>query len=394
MRKPNLEFPVRIALTDKGVRFFLHNRRKISQVRLSDGALESGLVMQPVNAQALQGMICRAYVSTVEVARSEFRTRRNELIDLNKLIVYALLYERFANHIHRFLLSSDFVDRWNREHPRHPIDARSRFSELPVDQFLRKHETLQGRVAGVIMSHMEAGLRDQQGNDLDGAEKDTRLNIGRRFLSHLHHSTWFLLLESSGTDHNDRLLEKIGKLLVKFVRKVDVADCLSFIIMEMAAYEESAKLQVTARRLFRATECLDLEDDEIMRSQVRTHLESHKDFLYLTWRIRHGDLPHAVRPALQVDLINKCYDFHSLKAQMDSRKRIDVRERSLADFYEKLPESHTDGDFGQYYLSYLEQACTDLRMPFESRVSHLGPENLTVISLTLDMKEKAPGAKV
>ncbi len=389
MRKPMLEFPVRIALTDKGVRFFLRNRRRISQVRLSDGSLESGLIMQPVNAQALQGMICRAYVSTVEVARSEFRTRRNELIDLNKLIVYAVLYERFANHVHRFLLGSDFVDRWNREHPRNPIDARSRFSELPVEEFLGKHEPLQRRVAGVILARMEAGLSDQQGRGFEEAERDARMNIGRRFLSHLHHSTWFLLLESSGTDHHEGLLEKIGRLLVKFVKKVDVADCLSFIIMEMAAYEESAKLQVTARRLFRAGESPDVEDDEGLRSQVRTHLESHKDFLYLTWRIRHGDLPRAVRPALQVDLINKCYDFHFLKAQMDSRKRIDVRERSLADFYEQLPESHSDGDFGQYYLSYLEQACTDLRMPFESRVSHLGPENLTVISLTLDMKAKA-----
>ena len=115
-------------------------------------------------------------------------------------------------------------------------------------------------------------------------------------------------------------------------------------------------------------------------------MEAHEDFLYLTWRIRHSDLSKAIKPALEVDLIDRCYNFHLMKAQMDNRKRIDVRERSLADFYRQLPESRLDSEFGQYYLSYLEQACSELKMPFDSRVSHVGPENLTVVSLTLDMK--------
>jgi len=385
MRKAFLELPIRIALTEKGVRLFLQSGHKVSQVRLSDGSLESGIVMQPVNAQALQGMICRAYVSKVEVARTEFRSHRPELIDLNKLIVYALLYERFANHIHRFLLRSNFIIQWNEDHPGHAISARSQFSQLPVQQFLSRHDALKGEVVGAILAQSEARLQAGNGQGLDAEGLKARMGLERRFLDHLHPATWFLLLQSGGGEHG-QILEAIAKLLAKFVKKVDVADCLSFMLLEMAAYEESAKLQVTARRLFRAVDHVSLEDDENLRSQVRAHLESHHDYLYLTWRIRPGDLPRAVRPALQVDLINKCYDFHSLKAQMDSRKRINGREHSLADFYEELPESHTAGEFGQYYLSYLRQACMDLRMPFDSCVNHVGPENVTVVSLALDMK--------
>ena len=373
MRKPMLEFPVRIALTDKGVRFFLRNRRRISQVRLSDGSLESGSIMQPVNAQALQGMICRAYVSTVEVARSEFRTRRNELIDLNKLIVYAVLYERFANHVHRFLLGSDFVDRWNREHPRNPIDARSRFSELPVEEFLGKHEPLQRRVAGVILARMEAGLGPAGPRFRRGGERcaDEHWPSISQPPAPLH------VVPPAGVQRNRPSRGLAGK-----DRKApgQVREESGRRGLPLFHHHGNGRLRGERQTAGDGAPALPgrgipgLEDDEGLRSQVRTHLESHKDFLYLTWRIRHGDLPRAVRPALQVDLINKCYDFHFLKAQMDSRKRIDVRERSLADFYEQLPESHSDGDFGQYYLSYLEQACTHFRMPFESRRSHLGPE--------------------
>jgi hypothetical protein len=385
MKKPFLELPVRIALTEKGVRLFLQKGHKVSQVRLSDGSLESGLLMQPVNAQALQGMICRAYVSKVEVARTEFRSHRLELIDLNKLIVYALLYERFANHVHRFLLRSSFITAWNDEHPEHAINTRSQFSELPMRQFLGRHEALKGQAVASILARAEGRLTAGNGRGVDAKGITARKDLERKFLDHLHAATWFLLLQSGGGEHG-QLLEAIARLLAKFVKKVDVADCLSFMLLEMAAYEESAKLQMTARRLFRAGDHGNLEDDEGLRSQVRAHLESHHDYLYLTWRIRPGDLPRAVRPALQVDLINKCYDFHSLKAQMDNTKRMNGHERSLADFYGDLPESHAAGEFGQYYLGYLQQACMDLRMPFDSRVNHVGPENVTVVSLALDMK--------
>lgn len=87
-----------------------------------------------------------------------------------------------------------------------------------------------------------------------------------------------------------------------------------------------------------------------------------------------------------MDLIDRSYDFHFLKAHLGRRKSIDIRERSLADFYQQLPDSALGNELRAYYLSYLEEACSELRMPFASSVRNIGLDNLTVVTMTLNMK--------
>lgn len=279
MKTPVLGFPACVALTEDGIQLFLRHHRKIRPIRLADNSLETGLVMEPVNAKVLQKMICQAYVSKVEIASAEFRSQQQEVIDLNKLIVYALLYERFANLVDRFLLAGDFVARWNLAHPSHPIDARARFGDQRVGNILVRHREEQERVSRELLARVRKTLeRTSCEENLVQEEREFCYSTAVRFLDHLHASAWLLLM-SARRDQESRALDKLGRLLGQYVQKAKVADYLSLIIMEIAAYQEREKADVAARRIFRAADGLRQAVDDDLRRQVLTFME---DRLYLT----------------------------------------------------------------------------------------------------------------
>jgi len=121
------------------------------------------------------------------------------------------------------------------------------------------------------------------------------------------------------------------------------------------------------------------------KEEYLTRAEKRKDFMYVTWRINREDDGGGVRFGLEIALINKDYDFHGLKVQLARRKLVDVTERNLAEFYQQLPVASRDTQLGPYYLSYFEKACAQLGMPFDSKVSRIGSENLTVVTIMLNL---------
>jgi hypothetical protein len=84
---------------------------------------------------------------------------------------------------------------------------------------------------------------------------------------------------------------------------------------------------------------------------------------------------------LQITLYNKESEYQAVKELFEDRKNVDLKKKSLQDFYKQLPESEANTELGLYYLSYLSEACEKVNVKFESLVNQMPGSDLAVITL-------------
>ena len=75
--------------------------------------------------------------------------------------------------------------------------------------------------------------------------------------------------------------------------------------------------------------------------------------------------------------------YEEVRRSIHYRADLSVKEKSLETFYE-TEASHTDEpQLGLYYLSFLEEACREMGLKFESFVNSDGWAQQTLINLIL-----------
>jgi len=288
-------------------------------------------------------------------------------MSLNEQIVCGLLYQRFAALVDQLCMSGVAG------HRAASLSGRQ-LDRSHVASFLRSQVPEQRLLAGKLLGEMKS-------EDLPAEGQSDFVNAGWSFLRKLNARAWLILLQSRDSPDHPALLQSISRLLGNFVKKTRVAEYLSLIVFETAACQEKA---TTAERDIKASHTQARPPRTTSRLSQADH-DRDPSFSYLTWRLLRGLADGVPSTTLCLDLINRDYDYHAVKVQMERRRSIDVKEHSLADFYRVAGDK--EFQLGPYYLSYLEKACADLRMAFDSSVRHIGPENLTVIRMTLEMAE-------
>jgi hypothetical protein len=168
------------------------------------------------------------------------------------------------------------------------------------------------------------------------------------------------------------------------VEKAIISEYLSLMIVELLGYTEVNHYEQVARRLMRGrTPGTTLMTDEGIRSDVRRHMESEGDLLSLTYQIGSKGASIGTENRLRVTICNQEQGYQTVREQLESRIGTDVKERSLLDFYRKIPEQRINTELGLYYLSYLQKACEKQNVRIESTVSQVPRSDLTLINLTL-----------
>ncbi len=139
-KRSPVKLPLKVILTGKGIDFFIKNKKRPHRFRMADNIIEYGFPLNTFSPAYLQRMIIMNYISKIEVSRVEFNSKRSEIIDITKLIVYTLLYERFDDHIYKTIMKSPFIENWNRIHPKKIIDNKSVVNENYIKTFLLEKE--------------------------------------------------------------------------------------------------------------------------------------------------------------------------------------------------------------------------------------------------------------
>lgn len=379
-RKLMLDLPLKLILTEQGASNFISHRKKLQRIKLADNVEEYGVSLNKFSPQSIQNMLLLEYISKVEISMSEFVSKRQEVMDLSKLIVYSVLYKQFDREIFQAFIASDCVRRHNRANPAQLIDEKTDIGEMKLRQLLSTKNGLIEQTRKTILAPIWKGILSNK--DYSPEEKNVYLLTSEKFMNRLGLLNWYIITKFSKDEHFSEMLSSIRSLLTKYMDKSKVAEYISVMVMELALNNENANIKKEAQEIYSDRDDINtlVLDPDVRRKIVR-ELESKHEQVFLSWKLGGGSSSIGKQGRLHITLYNKDDEFQELKENIETKAQADTNKRSLVDFYRELPDGQDGTDLGMYYLSYLDDACKKVNVKFESLVNQFTASGLTVINL-------------
>lgn len=376
------ELPIKIILTTEGINFFITHNKKLAKFKMADNLEEYGIFLDNFSPASLQRMILINYISKIEISRVEFVTKRQEIMDLTKLFVFSVLYRQLDNQVYRKILDSSLIKNWNRQKPGNVIDERTNINETLAVNFLKQNEKQVYQIKKAILSPILARINGEA--SLLSEERKMKYLICEKFLDNLRPSTWLILSRFRTTKDYLLLLTEIREGIMEFLDKTKIAEYLSLMVMELVINAENSNMQKYVKKQYK--DAINIENiyyDKHIRDKIVKEMESADESLYLTWKIGGQKNSLSTRNRLQVILYNRESEYRKIKQVIDDKKGINLRKKSLMDFYKEAPDTVTNPELGLYYLSYLMEACEKVNVRFDPIVNQMMRSDLTVINLSL-----------
>lgn len=375
-----LDLPVKIILTEGGASSFISGKKKLLRIRLADNLEEYGISMDRVSPMSIQSMILLDYISKIEISMPEFVTRRQEVMDLSKVIVFSILYKQFDREIYNFFIKCSVVRNHNRSNPSQLIDEKTVMSDKQLRMQLSVKENLIQMARQTILEPVWKSIMDNA--EFTPEEKNVYLLMTEKFLNRLSLMNWFIITKFYKTDGFNELLGILRQALANYMDKSKVAEYISVMVMELALNAENTNIRKEARILYRGVEKGDtLIYDPDIRAKIVKEMERKHELVFISWKLGGGTAAIGKQGRLQITLYNKDDEFQEMKENIESKMSADLNKRSLIDFYRQMPDEAEGTDLGLYYLSYLEDACKKVNVKFESLVNQFTSSDLTVITL-------------
>ncbi|MBQ5491792.1 MAG: hypothetical protein IIT68_07035 [Treponema sp.] len=382
-KKFTLDLPLKVILTEEGSSHFISHKKKLLRFRLADNVEEYGIALEHFSPSSVQNMILVDYISKIEISMPEFVSRRQEIMDLSKLIVFSILYKQFDRQIFDALIQCDCVRRHNRQNPGQLIDERTKMSDKQLRQALStKNQTIQN-ARQTILDPVWKGIMANR--DYTPEERNIFLLMTEKYLNRLSLMNWYIITKFYKTDGFGEILSAIRAKLAEYMDKSKVAEYISVMVMELALNCENTNMKKEARHLYQGIDNSDtlIYDPEI-RSKIVQELKRKHEVVFLSWKLGGGSTAIGTQGKLQITLYNKDDDFQEAKENIENKMSADLNKKSLIDFYRQMPEGEEGTDLGLYYLSYLDDACKKVNVKFDSLVNQFSSSDLTVITLTFN----------
>ncbi len=382
-KKPFISLPLKIVLTSDGINFFIKHKKNLQRFKMADNVEEYGISLDNFSPQSIQRMILVNYISKLELSRAEFVSKRHEIMDCSKLIVYGILYKQLDDAVFKKVISSALIKQWNRTAPKSIIDERTKINESYLEGIITKDpgiiQSVKREILGALFDQIKLD------NNLETDEKAIKLYTLEKYMNNLRPFTWFILTKFRGTQEYYMLVSQIRELLKEYLEKAKIAEYLSLMIMELAINAENANLQGYIKRTYKGT----IDPNEVvvninLRNRILKEIEQLNECIYLSWQVG-GSKSGAIgmMNKLNITIYNRESEYRGLKQSVENKKILDLREKSLTDFYRGIPEAEVNTELGLYYLSYLSEACEKVNVRFESLVNQLRNSDLTIIMLKL-----------
>ncbi len=379
-RGGNIDLPLRITLTEDGSDFFLRNKKKLSRFQLADGSDVYGLVLETAPTNSLQSMLFQNYISRIEISRTEFLDRRQQIIDFSKMVTFGILYRSFDVLIFNRMLQSDLIRQWNRHNPANIIDEKTRINENFLSAVLTKNRSLIDEVRKEIIRPVTDAINNNE--SLLPEEKNVQILSCERFLRQMRTLIWFILSRYHESPEYVLLVDDIRKYLKDYLEKSRTAEYLALLILELLTGAENTNLTARALRRKDGREVAGqvLYSEELRKTLFREMREDGEK-IYLDWRLRSLSSSTA-GDRLEVTLYNRYSEYRELKEKINSIKHLDMKEKSLTAFCSDFSGSGNT-ELGIYYISYLQDSCDKVGIRFESNVHQVRGGDITIITLQL-----------
>jgi hypothetical protein len=386
-RKQIITLPLKFVFTETGSTALLRQNVRINRLKMGDQTEDYGVIVDKVTSEFLERMIMMNYISKIEVSGVEPAENRTDIIGLSKLIVSSLLNRYFSDLSLEQLLASTPVKHWNHQNPSMIIDEKTQFKEGLLSSFIERHTEELAEIRKELFDPVFNNVESDTGMEND--EKENRRKIIEAMISSINPLAWFTLLKFHKSRDFHILIRTVRLCLVETVKKSNVSEYSSLMLMELASNILNLNIQKEAKRLY-GNENLDLRQvilDPKLRLPVIESLRKKNSLLTFSWKLGGTSLAIGTRGRFQVVLYDQDINYAATRENIAQSKTADVKRFNLSEFYRKLHNSGSDLDLGIFYLSFLDEACNNMGIKFESMVnqsqfSGMG-QTITTITFTL-----------
>lgn len=379
-KKPILELPLKVILTEDGVSDFIAHKKKLIRFKLADNLDEHGILLKQFSPKSVQTLLLLNYISKMEMSMPEFVSSRQEVMDLSKIIVYSVLYKQFDKEVFAALLQCECVRDYNRKNPTKIISERNKMGEKQLRTILAKQDAAINDARKTILEPVWEGIRANK--DYSMEEKNVYMLMSEKFLNRMGLMNWYVVTLFQKDPKFDNITAAIRALVNSYMEKSKVAEYISVMIMELALNNENTNLKKAAGKMFPDSEDLNMVIlDPDNRARIVQELKKQNIMVTVAWKLGGGSTSIGKQNRLQITVYNKSDDKGDAKENLEDKISADTKKKSLVDFYKELPEGEGGTDLGMYYFSYLDDACKKVNIKFESIVNQFASSELTVINL-------------
>ena len=385
-QKQFISLPLKFVFTDEGSSALLRQNVRINRLKMGDQTEDYGVFLDKITPDFLQRMIMMNYISKIEVSGVDPAESRTDIIGLSKLIVLSILNKSYADICLEQLLASSPVKQWNHLNPSMVIDDKTQFKDGLLESFMERHSDELTEIQQELMDPIINNINNDTALQQD--EKENRCNLLHDFLSSIYPLAWFAIIKFRNTREYSFLLRTVRLCLVESLKKTNVAEFASLMLMELASNIVNINIQKEAKKLY-GNENLDVKQillDPKWRLPVIESLRQKKNLLTFSWKLGGGTTSFVVgsKGRFQVVLYDQDINYIATRDSMAQSKSADVKRFNLSEFYKKLHDSGNDLELGMFYLSFLDEACTNMGVKFESAVnqSQLSGMGQTITTLS------------
>jgi hypothetical protein len=377
---PFINLSVKLFLTDLGTES-AGDSDKVQAMTDMGGNAGSGIESRRIFAATLKDFIINSRINQIELERAELVSRRHELIDLTKLIVYAILYRLFPHNMFQWLEARGLV-----EQKLSPTVTRSLLEKHgpAIRQFrLRLLEQARG-----FQNDRSLGLS----RDEETRRKEVR-SVTNRFLEMIPTEFYDSLLRHE--EMQDELLAEGIGLLRLYLERTLISDYLSSAFLEWVENAERINMGrafelLSARHRMETGEdfpyaSLDeyLEQDPTRREELAGIAEQNRISLRIQWKFgksRHGKNQNIEDTAV-VKIRLRCQGLIGewVRKHVEPRLNSPAHGHSLGELY----QDEESRSLGLWFTAFLREECRKRAIEVFVQTYEDQKKRQTVLTLTL-----------
>jgi hypothetical protein len=384
-RSPTIVLEGKYLLTEEGVRYCSRNRIPLRDVTTRSGKIGTGFVWKQFNASFVQKLIANRLLGSIDVERPELLSKRPQLFDTTKLLIYGILYKKFRPTLLSVLLETDTIRQLVQRSPtRSP--GTIRFPEDRVRSFVSENASQLGELKRRVLAGPLAKIDSDDA--LSQEDKTERHRIAHKFIDTLDNHIWYMFHLLDRTADRNALIDRIDALLIRFVEKGKIADYFAFMLLELIQMVESIHLETVAGRNSRVRPQpgagARIASNPRIKDKISRTAEAKGDLMNLHYKFDTNPTAIHKRQRLLVSVTNSGLVAWRSQEELQEKKKTDVREIPLSVFYKQSGDD-PEANLGLFYLSYLEEACAVENARFDANVFRNERRDETVTTLLLDI---------
>ncbi|HOV38288.1 MAG TPA: hypothetical protein PLG79_06150 [Spirochaetales bacterium] len=339
-RKSIINSVLKLIFSDEGIHHSLQLNLPLQQFRLSDDTEKRGILLKQFAPRTVQRMILQNFISSIEMPIESTSKKRMDIMDVSKLIAFAMLYIQFDLEVWDEVCNSDIVRTWNRQNPKYPIDHRTRVNSFFLKKVMQERESFIHEVQQEIFDSIQSYLKkDSLYTSEDAVILDGMI---KKFIGNLRQLTWFFLSFQPNTRGNSDLKDRVVEILYKNLKRTSISEYIGLLMIELVTFLETEVKNKSA--------------------QAGTSI---------IWKMRSRRNISGERAKLSIVICDRKTANRELGAKISNRANIPVEKVHLSELYQSKEGYETETlALGLYYLAFLKEACKSHHITFDAFVNN------------------------